>query len=459
MKKLFTACLISLGIAANAQQGNVVNGDFESWSMTTIYEYPDLWSNSNVEEWRGVAGVEKSTDATVGTYSVKLRSAINPNNDTIFGYVYHGSVGSMGPDGGISYTSTFDEVTFDYQSDLPIGDTMYLFVIRFNGGSMTEMLVLPAAYGTHSTWQSNSISLSNTSQDELFLGFVLGDPMTGEATTPGSFAMVDNVMLKNGGSAATNVPDPSFESWSSQSYEGPDDWFTLNDILSGIGSENCNKSTDAHTGMYAAELTTIFAPMFGDTIPGFISMGPINMMGGGGSPFLPLAYDANPTLFSGAYKYTPVNGDQGIIYLEFYNNGSVVGSSVQYLSATAGYQTFSNALSLTMTPDSAQLVAGSGDNPGSVLLIDNFEFSGGNVSVFENVSEIEMYPNPASDYFIMRIDEEYSYEIYSMEGRRVANQTGLLGWESVDVSDLASGKYIVKINTARTSINKSLIVE
>lgn len=464
MKRKFTLATMLLAFTGIgfAQQGNIMNGDFENWSNVTIYDYPDQWSNSNTEEWRGVPGIEKSTDASVGNYSVKINSSINPNNDTIFGYVYHGTTGSQGPDGGIAYTSTFDEITFDYKSSLGNGDTLSIFLIRFSGGSMVDMQILNGATGIHTSWTSQSISISNTAQDELFFGFVMGNPMTGAAASSGAWALVDNVVLKNNGSAVTNLPDNSFESWSSQSYEGPDNWFTMNELLAGANAENCNKSTNAHTGTYAVELKTDTIPMFGgDTIPGFISMGPINMMGGGGgNPFLPIPYDANPTTFTGAYNYAPANGDMGgIIYLEFYNNGSAVGNSVQYLSATSGYQTFTYPLNLTMTPDSVILVAGSGNNPGSVLLIDNFALSGGNVSVFENDLEIEMYPNPASDYFIMNIDEEYSYEIYSMEGRRVANRTGLLGWESVNVSDLASGKYIVKINTAGKTINKPLIVE
>ncbi|CAG5076577.1 T9SS type A sorting domain-containing protein [Parvicella tangerina] len=461
MKINFTLLSLFLGFTGGifAQQGNIQNGDFENWSSTNLYDYPTQWLNSNSSEWRGVAGLEKSTSASDGTYSVLLKSDTTMQGDTIFGYVTQGTVGAMGPDGGIAYTDTFDEVTFDYMSDMDPGDTLYLYIIRFNGGAMTEFLSIPAAYGNVSTWTANSINVPSTAQDELFIGFVLGDPMNENYATPGAMAHVDNVSLKNGGSAVTNVPDPSFESWSTQSFEGPDNWFTINDILAGANAENCTKSTDAHTGTYAVELTTDTLPMFGgDTIPGYLSMGPINMMGNG-DPFLPIPYDANPTNFSGAYKYTPSNGDQGVIYLQFFNNSTLVGQHAEFLNATTGYQTFNATLTLSMTPDSVLLVIGSGENPGSVLLVDNLAFSGGNVSVFENDVEIEMYPNPASDYFVINIEEEYAYEIYSIEGRRVGSRNGLYGWESVDVSELAAGKYIVKIATAGELINRVLIVE
>lgn len=464
MKKritLLAMLFMSLGIVV-AQQGEIMNGDFEDWSTVTIYDYPDQWESSNTDEWRGVAAVEKSTDASDGSFATKLVSVLTPDgNDTLIGYVFHGTTGSQGPDGGVAYTSTFDEVTFDYKASLSTGDTMFIFMIRFNAGSMVEMNAIPVVYTDQTSWTSKSINVSSTPQDELFFGFVFGDPENGNGATPGSWVEVDNVKLKNGGTAVTDLPDHSFESWASQAYDGPDNWYSMNDILSGVGAENCNISTDAHTGTYAVELSTDTISLFGgDTIPGFISLGPINMMGGGGSPFLPMAYDANPTNFSGAYKYTPSNGDQGIIYLEFYNNSTVVGQHVEYLNATSGYQTFNATLTLSMTPDSVLLVAGSGDNPGSVLLLDNFSFSGGNVSVFENNElEIELFPNPASDYFVMNIQEEYAYEIYSIDGKRVGNVTGLQGWETVDVNHLSSGKYIMKIMTKTKTVNRVLIVE
>lgn len=455
---LATMLLIFTGVSF-AQYGEITNGDFEDWSTVMIYDYPDQWTSSNNAEWRGVPGVEKSTDASDGTYSVKLNSSTTPGNDTIFGYVYHGSVGSMGPDGGISYTSTFDEITFDYKSSLGMGDSLFIFMIRFSSGSIVDMQVIPAAYGTHTAWTTQSINVSSTAQDELFFGFIMGNPNVEDFVNPGGWALVDNVVLKNGGTAVTDLPDNSFESWSSQSYEGPDDWYTLNDILAGFGSENVNKSTDANTGTYAVELSTILEPNFGDTIPGFLSMGPINMMGGSGSPFLPIAYDAVPALFTGAYKYTPSNGDEGVLYLQFYNNGSVVGGHVETLYSTTGYQMINAPLVMSLTPDSILLVVSSGDNPGSVLLVDDLVLSGGNVSIFENDEvDVEMYPNPASGYFILNIREEYAYEIYSMEGRRVGNNSGLVGWESVDVSSLAAGKYIVKISTEDRLINKVLVV-
>lgn len=114
--------ILFLGSMSFAQQGAIMNGDFENWSTVTIYDYPTAWLNSNSSEWRGVPGLEKSTSASDGAYSVILKSDTTVEGDTIFGFVAHGTVGSMGPDGGIVYTDIFDEVTFDYKSELDPGE-------------------------------------------------------------------------------------------------------------------------------------------------------------------------------------------------------------------------------------------------------------------------------------------------------------------------------------------------
>ncbi len=451
-----TLSLIASSVLCSAQTGELINGDFESWTNTSIYEFPDQWKNSNIEEWQGVAAVEKSTDASNGNYAVKLNSLIGPTNDTVISYVYHGTVGVSGPEGGIPYTDTFDEITFDYQSSMGTQDSLFVLLIRLVGGSLVQMEAIPVAYGNHSTWTSQSISVSSTAQDELFIGFIMANPITDEPNSPGSWALVDNMKLKSAGVAVTDLPDYSFESWSSQDSEGPDSWFSLNPLLAGSGDENVIKTTDAYSGSFAAELTTLFNPMYGDTIPSFISLGPIDI--NGGFPFSPAPYEAVPTTFSGAYKYSPVNGDQGYILLQFYKNGVMVGQHNEACNATTTYTTFNTTLSISATPDSLLFVASSGNNPGSTLILDDLSLSGGNVSIFENDEiEIEMYPNPTSDYLMVNINEKYSVEVYTITGSRILSRNNLTGWETIDVSEFANGKYLVKVQTKDNVSNKVFI--
>lgn len=445
MKKIYYLFLaFTISSLAYGQLGQIPNGGFENWSMSTLYDYPTQWGNSNSDEWRGLPTVIQSTDAPQGTYSCEITAAaIGP--DTLFGYVYQGGIGQSGPDSGISYTDLFSEVRYQYKSDLNTGDTLYLLYMRFVSSVMVEMNILPAASGTVSTWTQGSIAVPANAQDELFIGFVLGDPFNGFRPMPGSWARIDDVHLYNAGIAQTDLPDFGFEQWSSQQLETADNWNTLNEMLAGEGIENANKSTDANSGSFAVEMTTV-QNMYGDTIPSFVSWGAINF-GTMGNPFMPVPYNATPTTFSGAYKYAPQNGDQANIQVLFLQGGTMIGSHFETISAAATYQTFSAPLTIAGTPDSIVLVAFSGDNPGSVLLLDDLSFSGGDVSLeeFEKMS-VSLYPNPSKDFVMVKSAGTFDVKFIDLAGNVVLEKKQINGANSINVSRLSRGAYVVQIN-------------
>lgn len=447
MRQLYLiATLLFTSSSLFAQLGQIQNGGFENWTNSTLYEYPTQWGNSNSDEWRGAPTVLKSTDASGGTYSCEI-TAVQVGPDTLFGYVYHGGVGQSGPESGIAYTDVFNEVRFQYKSDIQVDDTLYMIYMRFASSVMIEMNALPAAYGTQSTWTQGSIALPSTPQDELFIGFVMGDPFNNVRPKPGSWVKLDDVQLFNTGIATTAIPDPGFEQWSTQTIETPDNWFTLDEMLAGEGIENAIKSLDANSGTYAVEMTTV-QNMYGDTIPSFISWGPIdfNAMG---NPFLPSPYNATPTTFSGAYKYSPQNGDQANIQILFLQAGTPVGSHFETFNAAATYQTFTSPLTIGGTPDSIVFVAFSGDNPGSVLKLDDLSFSGGDVSLeeFEKMS-VSLYPNPAKDVVMIQAEGDYNVIILDLAGNVVIKHEQMNGAQELNINSLSKGAYLVQITNS-----------
>jgi len=359
----------------------------------------------------------------------------------------------MGPEGGVPYTSTFNTVKFYYKCDIPAGDSLYVLVMRFSSGVMTEMQVLPAATGQVNSWTQASVSLAANAQDELFFGFVMGDPINENYCAPGAWARIDNVQLYNGANAQTALPDYSFENWSSVSVESPDDWYTYNEMLAGMGLENINKTADANAGMYAAEMTTVQEPVYGDTIPAMLSLADINSQ----TSLVP--YNASPATFSGAYKYAPVNGDQAFIMVTFYNNGNVIGFQQQLIAAAASYTTFSLPLTIVGTPDSMMFFAHSGSNPGSVLKLDNLSLSGGNVSVDEFAkSALSVYPNPASVEVMVKAEGIYDLELINAQGATVYANPQNSGVTIVDLLSFPSGTYFVRLQNADQIVTEKLII-
>lgn len=462
MKKIYFLAfsLIASG-SMWAQNGELSNGGFENWSSATIYDYTTQWGNSNEEQFVGTPAVLQSTDAQDQTYAVDLLSVeYGPYPDTTFGYVYQGSIGSMGPDGGISYTDAFDEVRVYYKADLSAGDTAFLMMLRFQSGVMIEQTMVPVATSTQATYAEATISVPNTTQDELFIGFLIGNPFSMNYATPGSWIRLDNVRLYNGGNQTAALPDPSFEQWSSATIETPDDWYTLNDVLAGTGVESAIKSIDAYAGTYSIEMTTVLSPGGGsDTINSFISNGPINIFSG--NPFMPAPYAVSPTTISGAYKYTPSNADQGGLQLTFLEAGNIIGTHFEPFSSTSGsWVTFSSNFTLAGTPDSMSLIAFSGDNPGSTLNLDELSLSGGNVGITEFASMASsVYPNPAKETVMVKADGIYTVAVYDLSGNEILSKTNATGTAVLDVRSLSGGAYVLRLRSGQKVENHKLIIE
>jgi Secretion system C-terminal sorting domain len=459
MKKFYLATVaILLATSSFAQNGTIQNGGFENWTDQTLYDYPTQWKNSNQQDFYGVPTIAKSTDAQAGTYSCEI-SVAEVGTDTTFGYVFHGGTGQNGPDSGIPYSDNFDEVRFQYKSDIASGDTLIIIVIRFNGGVMGQMEVVDAAFGTQANWTQGSATIPAGTQDSLFIGFVMGDPFGNESPDPASWARIDAVEMYNAGSPVTNVPDPGFEDWSTETVEVADNWYSLNEMLAPQGLENAIKTIDANTGTYAIEMTTILEPNFGDTMSSFISVGPIDF-NAQGSPFIPAPYNATPTTISGAYKYTPANGDQAWVQVQFFAAGVPVGNHAEMISTAATWQTFTAPLTISSQPDSMIFLAFAGDNPGSVLKLDDLALSGGDVSLDEFASmNISMYPNPATSTVMIKAEGTYNYAIIDLAGNVVMTQNDVNGAIQLDINNLSSGSYFVKINNAVNAETHKLIVE
>jgi hypothetical protein len=457
MKNLFTTSVFLLcALGSFAQFGQLSNGGFENWTNQTIYDYPTDWNNSNLEEFQGIPTIIQSTDSQDGTYSCELRAEITAAQDTLFGYVMHGYVGSMGPQGGISYNVNFDEMQYYYQCDLAVGDTLFVIATRFIAGVPVSTEVVEAAVGTVSSWTAGSVSFTNGAQDDLFIGFVLGNPFGGQKPNPGSWARVDNVSMHNAGIAVTNVPDPSFENWSSVSTEDPDNWYTINPLLSSLSLENAIKTTDANTGTYAIEMSTI--EFSGDTIQSFLSNAPINLFSS--NPFVASPYDAFPEELTGAYKFAPSGTDSAFLQVVFTQNGNIIGYDVQTFTASASYQNFTLPLTILGTPDSMSIIAFSGENPGSVLHLDDLALVGGTVGLQEFSSmNVDIYPNPATTSVMIKADGNYAYSITNLSGKVVMTQKNLHGAMELDISELSSGAYFVTISNEYTNESHKLIIE
>ena len=129
-------------------------------------------------------------------------------------------------------------------------------------------------------------------------------------------------------------------------------------------------------------------------------------LGSGRSVVAEPPYEAMPVELTGSYKYAPSNLDAGAgLLLEFYQGGSVLYSDYQAFTTNATYTSFTLPITLSGTPDSVLMYAFAGENPGSVLHLDDLSFNGGDVGLEEQFSTQTMvYPNPAQENIHLRTD-------------------------------------------------------
>jgi len=72
----------------------------------------------------------------------------------------------------------------------------------------------------------------------------------------------------------------------------------------------------------------------------------------------------------------------------------------------------------------------------------------------DNVSIIELFPNPAFDFIRFNSNKEDEYSIYSILGVELLRNKANIGNNIIDVSNLSSGFYIIKIGDKITKFIK-----
>lgn len=457
MKNIFTLLSI-LFFTASYSQNQLPNIGFESWTNLTMFENPDYWGSSNYAEFP-IANCAISVDAQHLNYSVLLETRL-VGTDTAFAYVYQGQVGDTGPEAGIPYSTPCDQLKGYYKYNIATGDTAIAMVMKFSGGAMVSMDLIPIV-GVQNSWTAFTLAINPVAQDSIFFGFISSNPFVYPIyATPGSFLMVDNVSFSH----SVNGPGPalnnySFENWTPVSFTDPDGWNSFNQLLLPFGMSTVTSTTDAFSGTLAARLETIELTQFGDTLPGMLFFGELDQYG---QPMI-VPFTGTPTSITGQYKYLPIGSDVAYLSMQFMNNGSVIGGNMFVLNPSTGYSIFSVTTNLSGTPDSAIVGFSSGDLPGSILILDNVQFVGGNTGIDEMEEfSFSLYPNPVSDRIFIQTsnkENEMEIEILDLQGRIVLTRNSHNTEKAeIDIKSLSPGIYMVRLNNNENSSPKPFTV-
>lgn len=268
--------------------------------------------------------------------------------------------------------------------------------------------------------------------------------------------------------AQTQIPEGGFNNWtpsaSNTYYEPSGGWWTTLNALELLGGPvTVTRSTDVHSGAYAAQLETkewgtlllsglLAAGNFVTTAP-FIEQG---------RPFTD-----TPSKLKGWYKYSPVNGDSAGVaaMLTKFNTGTnqqdTIAEAVGVLTGNVTTYTqfeFDFDYSIAGTnPDTIILVfvsSGDGGNfngqVGSTLLLDDLtlEYPSGLDESISPEFTVDVFPSPAKEELSLRFNtnspEKFECHIYSMDGSFVTSFSPSGRTYQLDVATWKQGKYIVQ---------------
>lgn len=273
-------------------------------------------------------------------------------------------------------------------------------------------------------------------------------------------------------SNAQTVPNGSFEAWSNPNgYLVPNDWETLNDMTSAAGVYTATRGGTSSD--YYLKLTSQNVPgmgvMPGIAVSGMLDMGNLTALSG-----FPFAF--RPAAFTGKWQYMGNSGnDIGYVkvFLTKWNSTMNMRDTIGYVSQdlngmVMSWSNFTLPFTYNSTdiPDSCIIaLSASGPNPeaGSYLYVDNLSFSGiiAGVENTEITGTFRIFPNPANHEIQIDLSGLKStaqqFEITDLTGRViVTKQSNGSLLQTISISELPAGNYLLKITTAKGIVTQKI---
>lgn len=474
MKKFiyFSICIGLLPFIARSQL--IPNASFENWSTITYFEDLDSYLTTNFQAYfsMGAANVTKSTDAHSGTYSAKLETVSSPGG-LIQGGIIIGNAGPGGFSGGISFTQHPYTISLWTKYNIPTGDSaIIIFLFKKLGNNIGVVVRKPS--GQQLTYQHMIMPVtwmdSTTMPDTVAMAVFSSNPSS--PTGLGSLMWLDDINFVG---VTAQLPNNSFENWTSLYSEEPDLWKTSNPYTFAGGGLSVTKSTDHYDGSFSAKLTTKVTPNNGDTVA-YMTDGIIGNNGPQGGT--PVPY--NPAKFSFYYKYFPNGLDSALAGGWLYRYDAALDSTIvleqelHKLPAASTwtlhevqffYSSWPPADTLNISFASSNIQdPGAYVGLGSSLYVDKVQLFIQPVGIGEthNVSlEPVVFPNPATDKLIVNSGNDTKnliIEILDLQGQKIQefsfNPNSSKG---IDISFLSKGTYLYRIKSVNSQLNGKFI--
>jgi hypothetical protein len=284
-------------------------------------------------------------------------------------------------------------------------------------------------------------------------------------------------------SAFAQIPNNSFENWTTVgSYSNPNQWSTLNATTSPFSVYTCTKGTGGAPGGGSFYIQLTSKSVLTTVAPAIATNGTINTTTytvQGGSP-----YTARPQSLTGSWQYMAFSGDQGVIgvTLTKWNTGTNSRDTIAYiLNPLSGMVMSWTNFSIPFIyksvnfPDSCQIIlsasGANGSTPAanSYLYVDNMAFAGsvGIETEEKNISQLNLFPNPANDVLNINLSlskpSEVKFQLLDISGKLVkeinAGEVKNNYKTSINTTEFTKGVYFLKVISGKSTEVKKVIIE
>ncbi|MEM1319369.1 MAG: T9SS type A sorting domain-containing protein [Bacteroidota bacterium] len=438
-------------------QQQIENGDFENWSAELLFERPDDWVIGADPRFTSV--VTQSDDAFSQNFSAKITTQEIDGEVAIGGLVFGFFDFGIEDFLPVRYESSVDSFIVHLKYDIQPGDTGIVLILqRING---FDVFSFERFTGKVDEWTRVAIPMTSTTQDSILIVFSPSDILAEEGEV-GSVLFVDEMGFVDANTSPAPLPNSSFENWTAINANNPDNWDSFNRLLALADlPPNVTRSDEAASGSFSARLE--INEYFGDTVEAFLVYGSIDDE----FEFISTPFTGTPTRLTGSYRYQPAGQDVGAVVPALSSGGTFAGGEIFILTPTAEFIEFEIPIVLSLFPDTLSLIISAGQNPGSVLWIDNLAFD--NVLTTEEAdlfNGLRISPNPASDWFEVDYPssgEDLRLKLMDIQGRILqdhllpANQGG--GQIELDVSTYIPGIYVVEISQGKLRTSRKVTIK
>ena len=478
-KHLLLFCLFYIAITAYGQN-SIPNGTFETWNSVT-YDYPQNYPyNSNSDAFYRYHSqlpfnVIKTTDAYHGNYAVQLTTTSSAT-ETAFGYFINSNPNNGDPStwtGGMPYNQIPTGIRGYYKYNVATGDSATIFAVFSKNGSNigTYFFNIGEIHTDYTLFNFTFSPALPEAPDSVIFAATSSNIIASQTGVAGSILILDSVSF-TGVTSQPALMNGDFESWESQTFYKPADWYTQYSQGDGI-----SRTTDAVAGDYAIELKTFL---------GNNNNGPAAQPGQVSTGYYPSNCDSNCYELGGYpysnqidtlafyYKYAPANAtDSAQISFGFKKGGSFFWYTGKNLSASADYQYVEIPFNIWQAPDSVVVQIQSSNwndtlvsSVGADLKIDEIHFKSQplNVSipVFAPNAQISIFPNPSGGKFtIYNTVGIRQLKVYNILGENIYTKSNSKQQKlnEIDLSRFQKGIYFVEIYDGAKIYTKKIVLK